>query len=186
MARVALGKKARFGIFHRDSFTCQYCGGRPPDCVLVVDHIRPVAEGGDNDPMNLITSCMACNAGKAKTLLDKPQRPDADLAWLECQQEVAELMQYQRGVAERDRIIGEVVAYLQARWREQASIGWVPSTSLLKHALTKYDPRIVEDAIVDVARKCQDGYLPITGDRWVQYLWGVLRNMEEQRNATLS
>jgi hypothetical protein len=187
LSRIALGKKSRFAIFHRDGFTCQYCGTQPPDCILVVDHVRPVIEGGTNDPMNLVTSCVACNAGKGRALLEKPQRPDADLAWVESQQEVAELMQYQRSVAERDRVISEIVVYIQSRWKEQAaSVGWIPSASLLKRALGKYDPRIVEDAILTVAVKCQDGYLPVTGDAWVQYLWGTMRKMEEQRNATLS
>ena len=62
--RVAISKKVRFEVFKRDRFTCQYCGQKSPDVVLNVDHIAPVAKGGDNDLMNLITSCHACNNGK--------------------------------------------------------------------------------------------------------------------------
>ena len=47
---------------------CQYCGQSAPDVVLEVDHIVPVAEGGDNDIMNLITSCRDCNRGKVRKL----------------------------------------------------------------------------------------------------------------------
>ena len=63
--RKSLGKKLRYEILARDSFTCRYCGAQPDASVLlVVDHIQPVAEGGTNDPTNLITACQPCNAGK--------------------------------------------------------------------------------------------------------------------------
>lgn len=62
--RRAIGKKARFEVFKRDSFTCQYCGDSAPQVVLNVDHIKPVAKGGTNRITNLVTSCFACNSGK--------------------------------------------------------------------------------------------------------------------------
>ena len=67
--RKALSKKIRFEVFKRDSFRCQYCGRSAPDVILEVDHITPVAKGGKNDVMNLITSCRDCNRGKGKKLL---------------------------------------------------------------------------------------------------------------------
>lgn len=69
--RKPISKKVRFEIFKRDKFTCQYCGKSAPDVILEVDHIKPVAEGGTNDFLNLITSCRDCNRGKGKAeLLD--------------------------------------------------------------------------------------------------------------------
>lgn len=62
--RKSLSKKSRFEVFKRDSFKCQYCGRSAPDVVLNVDHINPVADGGSNDIMNLITACFDCNSGK--------------------------------------------------------------------------------------------------------------------------
>ena len=67
--RVAIGKKQRFEVFKRDSFTCQYCGSKAPDVVLHVDHINPVSKGGENEIINLITSCVSCNLGKSDRLL---------------------------------------------------------------------------------------------------------------------
>lgn len=67
--RKNLSKKIRFEVFKRDNFTCQYCGRTAPDVVLEVDHINPVNNGGDNDIMNLITSCFDCNRGKGKRKL---------------------------------------------------------------------------------------------------------------------
>lgn len=69
--RKNLPKKIRFEVFKRDSFTCQYCGRMAPDVVLEVDHIVPVAEGGTNDIMNLITSCHDCNSRKGKRKLSE-------------------------------------------------------------------------------------------------------------------
>ena len=71
MKRQALTKKTRFEVFKRDSFKCQYCGESAPDVILHVDHINPVASGGDNVITNLITSCLICNLGKgARKLSD--------------------------------------------------------------------------------------------------------------------
>ena len=62
--RKQISKKLRFEVFKRDGFRCQYCGRSAPQVILHVDHIHPVAEGGTNDIMNLITSCADCNLGK--------------------------------------------------------------------------------------------------------------------------
>lgn len=69
--RKAISKKIRFEVFKRDKFTCQYCGRTIPDVILHVDHIKPVAKGGKNDILNLVTSCQDCNLGKgARELSD--------------------------------------------------------------------------------------------------------------------
>jgi len=70
-ARKGLSKKTRFEVFKRDSFTCQYCGRMAPDVILEVDHINPVANSGDNNIMNLVTSCYDCNRGKGKRQLSE-------------------------------------------------------------------------------------------------------------------
>lgn len=71
MTRKAIPKSVRFDVFKRDSFKCQYCGKAAPDVVLVVDHIHPVAKGGKNDIVNLITACQPCNAGKSDKALSE-------------------------------------------------------------------------------------------------------------------
>lgn len=63
--RKSLSKKIRFEVFKRDSFACQYRGEKAPDVVLEVDHIKPVAQSGTDDILNLITSCCDCNRGKS-------------------------------------------------------------------------------------------------------------------------
>lgn len=70
MSRKSLSKKTRFDVFKRDNFACQYCGSTPPSVVLEVDHITPVADGGDNSIDNLVCSCFDCNRGKGARSLD--------------------------------------------------------------------------------------------------------------------
>ena len=67
MKREPVSPKRRFEILTRDRFTCQYCGARAPDVLLQVDHIRPVARGGNSKRSNLITACAECNIGKGTT-----------------------------------------------------------------------------------------------------------------------
>lgn len=67
--RKPISKKTRFEVLKRDEFTCQYCGRKAPDVILHIDHINPVAKGGDNNILNLITSCADCNLGKKHNLL---------------------------------------------------------------------------------------------------------------------
>ena len=80
--RKPLSKKIRFEVFKRDGFTCQYCGRMAPDVVLEVDHINPVANGGENDIMNLVTSCQDCNRGKGKRKLSSKDEIKAQQAQL--------------------------------------------------------------------------------------------------------
>lgn len=83
--RKQIGKKLRFDVFKRDSFTCQYCGSTPPKVILHVDHIMPVASGGGNEIENLITACSCCNLGKGASHLG-----DIPKALKERSEEIAE------------------------------------------------------------------------------------------------
>jgi len=62
--RTGLSQKVRWQVLARDSFTCQYCGRKPPDVVLEVDHMTSVADGGSDEMSNLTTACFECNRGK--------------------------------------------------------------------------------------------------------------------------
>lgn len=78
--RKPLSKKKRFEIFKRDGFVCQYCGRKPPEAVLEVDHIFPYSKGGTDKETNLITSCFDCNRGKRDSeLSDIPPSLYTDL-----------------------------------------------------------------------------------------------------------
>ncbi len=68
--RIPFKAKERFSILRRDNFTCRYCGRAAPGVELHVDHIIPVAEGGQNDEENLVTACQDCNLGKGAVPLE--------------------------------------------------------------------------------------------------------------------
>ncbi|MBR1091021.1 HNH endonuclease [Bradyrhizobium manausense] len=95
MPRITVSKKLRFEVFKRDSFTCQYCGQKAPEVILQCDHIDPVAEGGTNDILNLITSCFDCNSGKgARSLSDQAvlNKQMDQLAELQARREQIEML----------------------------------------------------------------------------------------------
>lgn len=64
---MAVSKRVRYAVLERDHHTCRYCGASAPDVRLQIDHVVPVALGGSDEPKNLVTSCEACNSGKAST-----------------------------------------------------------------------------------------------------------------------
>lgn len=88
--REPISKRTRFEVFKRDGFRCTYCGNRPPDVVLVIDHVVPVAEGGSSESINLTTACYACNAGKSAVPLAEAMPAVSEEAIAEAMQEVAE------------------------------------------------------------------------------------------------
>lgn len=181
MARKSTGKRLRFSVFHRDQFTCQYCGAQPPAVVLVCDHITPVAKGGETTFENLITACETCNAGKAdRALADRPVRPDADLMYLEVQQEIAELRRYQFSLAEREEAFAEVLAEWGDLWCQYSREDWTPSDGILRSLYDRHGPEIVEQALTDVACKVGSGYLSAFGTKWVGYLHAVARNLARE------
>jgi len=63
--------KLRFRIFQRDNFTCQYCGRKPPEVELQIDHIYPRSKKGKSNPDNYITACKDCNLGKSDIILNE-------------------------------------------------------------------------------------------------------------------
>lgn len=69
---MAVTKRTRFEVLRRDNHTCQYCGAKAPDVTLQIDHVVPVALGGDDKPSNLVTACKDCNGGKSSIPPDSP------------------------------------------------------------------------------------------------------------------
>ena len=182
--RQAISKGLRFDIFHRDGFTCQYCGQRPPDVVLELDHIRAVAEGGDNDPINLTTSCADCNRGKsAKRLGNVAPRPDADLKFLEVQQEIAEANRYLVAKLERDKSIGAVIDELENVWGMALTQEYVPFERQWRIWLQYYQPREIEDAIYVASGRYVTGTFgnneAAAVGNLVRYISAVMRNKRE-------
>lgn len=121
---MALSVRTRFEIFKRDDYTCRYCGRKSPDVVLEVDHVVPQCDGGNDDPMNLVTACWDCNRGKAGVplthVLTGEDPHDKAIELLERERQ---LQEYNR-VLERERYERE-----QAAWR--LSEYWLDEQGLL-------------------------------------------------------
>src|SRR5205823_244546 len=65
--------RLRFLVLSRDNYTCQYCGRRPPEATIQVDHIIPkdkLTKEQLKDYNYLITACKECNIGKSDAMLD--------------------------------------------------------------------------------------------------------------------
>lgn len=91
----SVSKKLRFEVLKRDKFQCQYCGAKAPDALLHVDHIEPVASGGSNDIVNLVSACAGCNLGKGAAPLDdnsSVEKARGQMAELEARREQLEHM----------------------------------------------------------------------------------------------
>lgn len=73
--RRAIPRALREAIFERDNGVCQECGDPvrlnkrdrydADKDLAEIDHIKPVRDGGKNDPQNLRLTCLACNRRKA-------------------------------------------------------------------------------------------------------------------------
>jgi hypothetical protein len=54
----------RLKVFERDGYKCRYCGKQLTRFTVTLDHVKPVAEKGDNSFDNLLTACLSCNSRK--------------------------------------------------------------------------------------------------------------------------
>lgn len=99
---MALSVRTRFEVFKRDDFTCRYCGKKSPDVILEVDHIVAVAEGGSDDPMNLATSCWACNSGKSAVPLNQVMTGE------DPHDKAIQLLEQRRQLEEYNRVLADI------------------------------------------------------------------------------
>jgi len=61
----------RRNLYHRDDYTCQYCGVRLPADRLSIDHVRPRSKGGKTTWDNCVLACVRCNTRKADRTLSE-------------------------------------------------------------------------------------------------------------------
>lgn len=179
--RRSLSKRKRFEIFKRDSFTCQYCGGKPPDVILHVDHIHPVADGGTNDDLNLVSACADCNGGKGRRALDdKAVRPDAEIATLAVHQECEEIKAFIAAQHERQRLEVMAIESLGQHWNRylnDVDPGYRPSDETFLRWMAVYDLDEIAEAIRLTSPKAR--YFRRMLDA-VKYVSGILRTRKDR------
>lgn len=122
MKRKAISKKLRFEVFKRDHFVCTYCGRKPPEIMLAVDHIVAVADGGSNEMDNLTSSCSECNLGKGARGLGSatPQIPEEVRleAIQEAMERAATLDSQRQAAVNLRQAEGDVCDQVQRYWDE--------------------------------------------------------------------
>jgi len=167
----------RFEIFARDGFVCQYCGHRPPDVVLEVDHVHPVSKGGTDDSINLITACFGCNRGKAaKVLSNIAPRPDADLAYLREAQIAAEMKRFLKTQREANKQIELVCQHFRERWRFYL-MEPPPDPVKLTFWVKRYGPDELEISITRAGAAYRVGRFYNSYDA-IRYVGGILKSRD--------
>lgn len=69
--RALMTSRLREFIKERDHYTCRKCGAstkKEPNLLLEIDHIKPLAKGGETTEENLQTLCWRCNRKKGARL----------------------------------------------------------------------------------------------------------------------
>ncbi|MBX2845242.1 MAG: HNH endonuclease [Saprospiraceae bacterium] len=148
--RKSISKKLRFEVFKRDKFKCVYCGSSAPDVVLQVDHIDPVSNGGDNNILNLATSCFDCNSGKSNRKLDdqtvlKQQKDQLD-ELQERMEQIEMMVEWQKGLKNiKDRIVYDLKEF----WEELAPGYSITETGLkqIKKLTREYEYKEIREAM---------------------------------------
>lgn len=181
--RAALSKKTRFEVFKRDEFQCQYCGAHPPQVILHVDHIHPVAEGGTNDIDNLVTACEPCNQGKGARLLSAV--PDSLATRAAMVAEAEEQLRGYRAVmdAKQSRIDDDAWGVV-AVWERPDANGQLSfnrsNLNSIKRFLQKLDFHTVKDAA-----ELAQARVPYSESRRFRYFcavcWGRIRDQSNAR-----
>lgn len=182
---MPIGKSKRFQMFARDGFTCRYCGQRPPDVILELDHIHPRAEGGTDDELNLITSCFDCNRGKRDKIISEiAPRPDADVEYLKLQQEIAEVKRYQKAKAVRDKAFSSLTETLNHVWANNLTADSVPNERQWRVWLGRYSPEMLESAIHKTVPKYMAGGFNGRGEfqQLCRYVSGVLKSLTTEKD----
>lgn len=201
--RKSISKSVRFEVFKRDSFTCQYCGRKSPDTILHIDHINPVSKGGDNEIINLITSCQDCNLGKSdRVLTDKAsiEKQRAQLEELSERREQLEMMlQWRDELSNFDEEIIDVLVERLEAYMPGNSIN-DHGRSTIKKWIKKFDVSEILDAAQIASSKveesassffsaipkiCQMKRLP-EADQRIRYARGILRNRLSYLNENMA
>jgi hypothetical protein len=154
--RKTIGKKLRFEVLKRDSFKCRYCGKTAEQAPLHVDHVKPVAGGGTNDIMNLVTACAACNLGKRDIPLDDKSHATAarrQAEILQEQKEILEMMaEWRAGLRDLE---GQKVSLLVEHWHAMTP-GYVINESFkpeFRRWLKRYSFEEITEALDTSARQ---------------------------------
>lgn len=173
--RIGIPKSVRFEVFKRDKFKCQYCGSSAPEVLLHIDHINPVANGGTNEIINLVTACFSCNSGKSDKLLSDDTIITKQKEQLEQLQERREqlemMMNWHEGLK---NIKDEIQNKLKEYW-EDLAIGYeINENGML--TLKKMTKEFSFDEILKAMDSSAEQYLVFKDGIVTDESWGIAFN----------
>lgn len=175
-----ISKKLRFEIFKRDSFQCRYCGKRPPEIILHIDHILPKKLKGTDLIENLITACSECNLGKAARPLSilPPENINRLREIRERKEQLQEFYKHQEFIEhtrEKDvGLIGNKFLLLENDKSSLSDYGRLQIKNLLK-TFTRYE-------IIDAMELAWSKKPYASSDNKFKYTCGILWRKRERRN----
>jgi hypothetical protein len=182
---MSITKNKRFHVFERDGFTCQYCGAKAADDELQIDHITPKSLGGTDDVENLVTACQACNSGKGKRSVRKPEHLQ------ELLDRLGDLRKRRNALKKANAAIEEILAerertawvlirhWADARneWDEEKRTCSRELYNHVKAMLVEFAPEKLADCMTIALRKFHSR----REDDALRYLYGILRTEREKR-----
>lgn len=167
----------RFETLKRDGFTCQYCGGTAPDVTLTVDHVIPVALGGEDVPENLVAACRDCNAGKASVHPDAPLVQRVSDTALAFALSVAEQMTQIRGRLQPEQ---DYIERFDDYWLLYNMSGEPVPRPLWRHSVRRWYAMGVPEELLESAIDIAMGNEKVAPDAKFKYacgvVWTALRN----------
>ena len=149
--RKPISKRLRFEVYKRDEFACTYCGRTPPSVELVLDHVVPHADGGEDDATNLVTSCQDCNAGKSNVPLGDVM-PHLNPAEVDRMAERVEVMrEYRKWRVEYDTELRQLLTPIWAAWVD-AFNGWTDTDGTMRDPEVDFpSERVVLEHLTDLS-----------------------------------
>lgn len=182
-----ISQKKRFGIFHRDNFTCQYCGKSTPEVILEVDHVVSRKDGGGDEEFNLLTACFSCNRGKSAISVDIQLKgnKDFDSELQQVREKNDQIRAYYEHIKKKKELEAESLSIYQQIWQQAFSIvGSDKVNSLTEYGLQNIadllakgnPPDLIIEAInIAGERRKYDNNEPF------KYMCGVLKNLRMRR-----
>lgn len=135
--------------------------------LLVVDHVHPVAEGGTNDILNLITACQPCNAGKGKRKLNDQAVLEKQLDQLselnERREQLEMMIKWKAGLSDIKDIAVDRIA---EHWSKLVQGFHLNERGI--QTLKKLTTQFEVDEIMDAIRTATDQYLQVVDGKFTQ------------------
>lgn len=175
---MAVSKRLRFEILRRDNHACRYCGRSAPDVELTIDHVIPVALGGNDEPVNLVTACRDCNGGKSSVPADAAVVDDVAqdaVRWAAAMRQAADEMAAQEDVTRK------ILDAVEEAWnRPWIPAGWELSvTTFIRAGLNRA-------TLTDLARQASTARG--IDDRWAYFCgccWKRIRQLQDRAQELL-